>query len=240
MGAFAGPEISTDGLLLCFDAASVRSSPGSGNTMFNIGTLPLQSNNATLVNGSAYYLENNGGILFDGTDDIATVTNVQLPTGSNSRTIIVAARCFEAGPSFQQLCSYGATNGFENNIYSIGYRNSGLDFAGYTNTPTYGTFYWANSTLIANTPYVLAMRYDETGVIKNSGFINGEYRAVGSPTSNDYTMNTGSTSTLRIGSRYDGTGFFKGIIYYIKFYNRALTDAEVKQDYNSFRGRFNI
>jgi hypothetical protein len=33
---------------------------------------------------------------------------------------------------------------------------------------------------------------------------------------------------------------FKGDIYSVKFYNRALTQAEISQNFNATRGRFGI
>jgi len=52
---------------------------------------------------------------------------------------------------------------------------------------------------------------------------------------------TSTGSTFRIGGdTRDGATIHNGNIPVVKLYNRALTTAEVKNNYNNYKGRFNI
>jgi hypothetical protein len=73
MGAYAGPELADDGLVLALDAANTRSYGGSGTTWTDIS---YRGNNGTLTNGPAYTtvgfnepFGGAGGVYFDGTGD---------------------------------------------------------------------------------------------------------------------------------------------------------------------------
>ena len=60
------PSIITSGLVMCVDAASPRSYPGSGTNWYDgSGT----GNNGVLQNGPTYSSANLGSIVLDGTDD---------------------------------------------------------------------------------------------------------------------------------------------------------------------------
>ena len=65
MGISAGPDIVEDGLVLCLDAANIRSYPGTGTTWTDL----QGSNNGTLENGPTFDSSNAGNIVFDGSDD---------------------------------------------------------------------------------------------------------------------------------------------------------------------------
>jgi hypothetical protein len=72
MGFNYSPKIVTDGLVLCLDAANSRSYPGSGTTWFDLSG---NGNNGTLANGPTFNANNNGSIVFDGTNDYVEITN---------------------------------------------------------------------------------------------------------------------------------------------------------------------
>jgi uncharacterized delta-60 repeat protein len=65
-------KISTDGLVLCLDAANSKSYPGSGTTWTDLSG---NGNNGTLTNGPTYNSSNLGSLSFDGIDDYSTLTS---------------------------------------------------------------------------------------------------------------------------------------------------------------------
>jgi len=67
MGTFYNSNISTDGLVLCLDAANPRSYPGSGSTWYDLSG---NGNHADLATGSMG-LENwsNGTFNFNGSNE---------------------------------------------------------------------------------------------------------------------------------------------------------------------------
>ena len=72
MGLGHSPRIITDGLVLCLDAASKRSYPGTGTTWTDL----KGSNNGTLTNGPTFNTGNGGSIVFDGANDYTNLGNI--------------------------------------------------------------------------------------------------------------------------------------------------------------------
>jgi hypothetical protein len=57
--------------------------------------------------------------------------------------------------------------------------------------------------------------------------------------SNPYGVLTNTTTNITIGNGYTGTPWV-GRIAIVQAYNRALTAAEVSQNYNALKGRFGL
>jgi len=70
------PKITTDGLVLCLDAANPKSYPGSGTAWFDISG---NSRNGTLTNSPTFSSSNQGYFSFDGTDDFVSITDTAYP-----------------------------------------------------------------------------------------------------------------------------------------------------------------
>ena len=67
MGVTYNNRIVTDGLVLCLDAASKRSYPGTGTAWTDL----KGGNNVTLTNGPVFDSGNGGSVGFDGANDYA-------------------------------------------------------------------------------------------------------------------------------------------------------------------------
>jgi hypothetical protein len=67
-------------------------------------------------------------------------------------------------------------------------------------------------------------------------YINGILQKTGSSSSSI----GGSATEFRIGTNTSGTEQYNGIIYTTQVYNRALSAAEILQNYNSQKSRFNL
>jgi len=70
MAQHYGPNIVTDGLVLCLDPADKNSYPGSGTTWYDLSG---NGNHGTLVNGPGFSTESGGSITYDGNNDYVTV-----------------------------------------------------------------------------------------------------------------------------------------------------------------------
>jgi len=70
MGFFDGPTIVTNGLVLALDAADQNSYAGSGTNWFSL----VSNNSGSLINGPTFNSDNNGSIVFDGTNDFVTAS----------------------------------------------------------------------------------------------------------------------------------------------------------------------
>ncbi len=227
MSVAGGPDLIQDGLVLCLDAANTKSYPGSGTSWVD---LSRNGNNATLTNGPTFSSADGGHMVFDGTNDYAVVSNSSsLNMGNKSFTadVWLAVTSFSSAERMileynvwgnsgtYQLTSYG-------NLIIINF--VGTSQAGYTYTP-FTTGVWLNFV----------------GVFDNANnfryiYINGSRAATQSTTEEIAS----AVSSLYIGSRGGGSLFLPCKMSSIKMYNRALSDAEILQNYNATKGRFRL
>ena len=238
MGFYRGPHIVTDGLVLALDAANTKSYPGTGTTWSNLATT---SNNGTLTNGPTFSSANGGSIVFDGSNDYTS-----LPSN------------FFAYPSLTT---------FTINLWFKSNQSTGGTIFGQENTITPGlgtgyvpVIYLRSDGLIRVEPFwtgnlnnnILSTAALNDNVWHNitttfsSGtnqlYVNGVF----------ITQRTGLTLTAyaatyyyfigagSAGGRSLGTNYYNGNISNFLFYNRALTAAEVLQNYNATKSRFNL
>jgi hypothetical protein len=232
-----GPTVVTNGLVLALDAADRNSYPGSGTTWTDLSG---NSKAGTLTNGPTYNSSNGGSIVFDRVNDYVILSNSysspSLPTGSSPRTIIT---CFKTGATissgYEHILHYGTTN--TDQSYGITLYNYYI-----SNHTWAGTSYFTNFQVSANTIYFVAVTYNDSSTPRNTFFVNGTFGTTGfsQGKSADYSINTGTAFELNLGTRINPAEYFGGSIYFAQIYNRVLTAAEISQNYNALRGRFNI
>ena len=214
MAAASGPNVVEDGLVLALDAGNTQSYPGSGTTWTDMGG---NGNNGTLQSMSgANYSSTNGGYLdFDGASDYVT-----LPFNTEYTNISIDAWATRDQLNVWNsiIGKYGSSAGYE-----LVFNNSGgVRF--HTSTQRIDS-----TSLSANVWYHIVGTYDgSTARI----YINGSLDTSGSTSRNT------NTSNWQIGRSAWGGNYHNGKISNIKIYNRALTAAEVLQNYNALKGRY--
>ena len=220
-----GPKITTNGLVLCVDAADKNSYPGSGTAWNDIGG---QGYTGTLTNGPTFNSSNNGSIVFDGTDDYVTVL-----TSGLVNNIISMDVWFNLNSSklYSALMGSNATEKYEMLIKSglhIEVSLQASNYMQYSNILSLNT--WTNIvvTAVSGTQWKM--------------YKNGVY--LGSPTSSVGTWQVSGTSITNfdVGRiRNDVANFgFSGNISSVKIYNRELTASEILQNYNATKSRFGL
>jgi len=232
MASFAGPNTVTDGLILCLDAANTQSYPGSGTTWTDVSG---KNHDGTLTNGPTFSSDNGGCIVFDGSDDhigmLGTATDLGINDTSTSFSFSI---WFKTGGTSE----YYMFDNYDGSSQDISFR---LDAGklelylrgsgGFINATRYGSYTlnaWNNAVY----------NFDSsTSPDLFTAYVNGIN--TGTSTSN-FSGNFESGSNFRIGMRPSGGGQFPGRIACAMLYNKSLTEAEVKQNYNSFKGRFNL
>lgn len=236
------PKIVTDGLVLCLDAASRKSYPGSGTTWFDRSG---NGNNGTLVNEVGYNSSNGGSLVFDGTNDYIIV-----PNGNYINTNEFSLSCWiYLNPILTTFTSY---NFFEKNIYNT----SGIQFAigtgGGLSNRILGVRY-STSGAIANasqfTPSAVDIPFETwinislvfSYINPNSFisfYINGIFNAISSSSNGTFVPNS---KNLTLGAPGTGLGsYHNGKISNYLIYNKALSANEIKQNFNATRGRYGI
>ena len=71
MGAYGGPDIVTDGLVLALDAGSERSYPGSGTTWIDLSG----NGNAVMVNSPVFNSTSPSSFTFDAIDEYFSLSS---------------------------------------------------------------------------------------------------------------------------------------------------------------------
>jgi len=212
MALHRGPKIITDGLVLCLDAADRKSYSGSGTIWYDRSG---NKNNATLTgspinNGNKFYM--------NGSSQFAEVT---LATGT-ARTVDIVYKLYNPAGGYGPLWR---TQDWCERIFS-----SSINVI-----PSSSTYYYVygpdSSTSIIN----IAYSFNGTSLksYKNGSLIS------------DVTMNSSmisSTYSYRFGNQSSGStnAYIEMDLYYVRFYNRQLSNAEVLQNFTAQRGRFGI
>lgn len=222
------PDIVIDGLVLNLDAGNPYSylSGSSGTTWTN--TVAVSSSiSGALVNGPVY---SNGAITFDGVDDYIG-TNYTPSTYINTTQIIWYK--WDGVNQFKVFSYLGNSNtngiGFLLHDGSVGNAGSrvGVLYGGtYYNALNTGSLY---AQLVSNQWCQLAITRDSSTTIlyQNGNLIGSTSRTPNTP--NPYRFSYGD---FAIGAA--------GNVSNMMFYTRALTQAEITQNFNALRGRYGI
>ena len=217
MASFAGPNLTTDKLILCLDAANTNSYPGSGTTWTDISG---KENHGTLTNGPTFSSDNKGSIVFDGSNDYVNATPITKP-----------ASC-----TFS--CWAKSTDVSTVMLFNAGAHSAGPDLFFHSGIISWNI--WdANNNAFGNVPSNATDGNYHNYVLVNDSSSNAKlyYDAelLGTAT---YRSAAGST-ILYIGGS-NAQYMWDGSISSFMIYDKLLTESEIKQNYNSHKGRFNI
>ena len=227
-------KISTDGLVLCLDAANRKSYPGSGTTWTDLSG---RGNTGTLQ-GAGYSGVNGGTLTFDGTDDyISLPTNLLIHETGNPFTFSVWFKASSTGIILgqQNNPTPNAASGYVPAIY-VG-----------TDGLLYTSCFWGNSTgnQSVSSSSVNNGSWNNITVTFASNsqisYLNGVSYATLSKTQTFYS----STYYYFLGSgqgsgwfNFGGSPYYNGSISNFSYYNRALSAAEIQQNYNALKSRY--
>ena len=219
MSAYAGPEIVNNGLVLSLDAGNARSYPGSGTTWTDLAS----GLTGTLTNGPTYSSSNGGSIVFDGVNDytvLSSSTNWNL-----SGDFALESWFFPSSfGSFNAIMTSAVSNGlwFGRMTSGIGLRAYGVaDVIATATLPSTGAWHHMVVTRNGSTISLYIDNAFVTSVVDTRTFPN---------------------SSLYIGTDDNLLGApWNGRISVAKIHNgRALSAAEIRQNFNATRGRYGI
>ena len=240
MAAASGPNVVEDGLVLALDAGNTKSYVGIGNTSINI----INNQTSSLVNGVGFTSLNGGSFVFDGTDDyihlnqssteILDVVNTTVSiwfkldsTTSSQQQTLFGRRSNVTPATFKIILGQDSISGILTEFKIRAKTASDDENVSIPNVAP--TTEWTNIT----------GTYDGSNI---NGYINGELKLNHTmPIGGDLV--TGSSGRrMFLGARTNDSisRYFDGIISTTNIYNRALTAAEVQQNFNALRGRYGI
>ena len=226
MALHHSPRVVTDGLVLCLDAASRESYPGSGTVWRDLA----RSNNGTLINGPTFSSANGGSIVFDGTDDYVTLSNTQIAPGTGAFTWNFWVKL----------------NDLDNLSILFSGTGSNTEYGVIFLVPTgEGLGYYANGYRIQDDNTLFGLNWLYVSFVGSGGADGSRnlklYRntiQAGSTYTNNYNF---TSTTPIIGANHDSfSELMRGNISNVSYYNRALTPTEIQQNYNATKGRYNL
>ena len=228
MVTLCNPQIVTNGLVLCLDAANKDSYPGTG-TAWN--DLSGNGNNGILTNGPTFNSGNGGAIVFDGTNDYGDKANISLIGNNIPFTICVFCNILTNPTNDGGIVLYGRM-GTQSEVAGLYYRNSDsyIRFTGWAqNAPDYATGFlkdfnkWHQLSLVYNGSTTLVYRDSIPDPI------GAQTRSL------NITLDT-----LTFGAAPFNNSYLNQKISLIQLYNRALTASEVLQNYKATKSRFGL
>ena len=218
------PAIVTDGLVLCLDAANIRSYPKTGTTWTDL----INQKQGTLRNGTSFDGSNSGNISFDGTNDyISTDFDPVEITGTN----FVFSLCVYFNASAISTTSVFLGNVSGSGRYLIGLQNQSSNLYGYFNLNNINNSGTSQSLMSLNTWNHFTLTYDDASI---KSYVNGVLVETTS-TSGVIFVNWNNMS---IGRWTNGTQLMNGKIASMLHYNRALSADEVRRNYEATVGRY--
>lgn len=223
-----GPRIVTNGLVLSLDAADKNSYPESGTTWTDLSG---NSNNGTLINSPTFSTTNGGIFTFNGTNQYASVLNT---TGINftlacwintTATSLTGTQAYEGNGIIWSDVPGTASD------FVLAILNNRISW--FTGNPDSSL----NGSIIINTGawfYITAVRNGSSS--SKQVYVNGISEGSTSATSAALTANP----NISIGANSGDSRYFNGKIANTQIYNRVLTLAEIQQNYNATKSRFNL
>jgi hypothetical protein len=215
------PSIATSGLTIFNDPANRRSYTGTGGTTYDL----CNFYNGNLTNGVGFTSSNNGLFSFDGTNDY-----IEIPTLSINSSFSIDLFCY----AFNLSTTYVIVGKYGGGAYdfwlgiSAGRFKFSISMANKIEPQT--------ANISANTWYNLVAVYNSSALTA-SIYLNG----VLAQTLNGSSAFQNPPGNYAIGAfGAAGSFYFPGYVASHKFYNRALSASEIKQNFNANRDRFGI
>jgi hypothetical protein len=233
------PKIVTDGLVLALDAGNTKSYPGTGTTWFDKSGF---SNNGMLVNGPTFSTGSLGSIVFDGTNDY-----ISTPIQTISRPWT-----FSTWFNFSSLTTNGGFNTLFGQDTSLSisrgtfyFQKAGGTFEGVVqNKINFSLVKTDGSIVVTNGLNVIQTNtwYNYTAVLTPTSISLYENGILQNTTTNSDSFITPNTNIVLNAGYFNNNivDYWPGQSSIFHMYNKALSAAEVSQNFNALRGRFGI
>ena len=250
---YSNRPIVTDGLEYYVDAANTKSYPGTGNTWFDIAGVSTLYD-GTLVNSPTISSEGLSSFDFNGTSQAIEIdAGVPFAEDDNvgNLTREVWFNCDDVTPNTEQIIweDGGTSNGTSIYIHSgslyAGLWSSSDGFSGAwpSSSIESGKWYHVCLSLLgagSSPPTTDALKFHLNGSLvdtADSTWLNSHTDGTGG---HGIGRINGGTKT-HLGTISGDFRWFDGKVAMVRAYHKkGLTDAEVKQNFNALRGRFDI
>lgn len=222
MSVYGGPEVVDSGLVLSLDAGNTKSYPGSGTTWTDLSGRGL---NATIGNSPTFSSSHSGILTYSGANSgtTATSTSSLFNFGTGDFTV-------EFWANVSSFAPYSLPFSLDDNL-------TGNGIIIYLAASPYNFRTWIGGTANNSVAQISTGTWYHLVISRLSGTVSKYINGVLDSTH----VASGSCSTgqtAKIAWRYDASYNYTGSIGSVRFYNTALTAAQVAQNYNATSGRY--
>lgn len=227
-----GPNVVTSGLVLYLDAANTRSYPGTGTTWFDLsgGSRNYTFGSGITWNSAGYFNCSGTGGVFTG-----PASNSFGFASTNEHTIEVFAQVnAESTNFFFNWRATPNTGTDERAIFAHLYYSGGSTFYDVSGccSATQRIAYTSDPDLLTGVRHLVWRT--RTNTTPNRQFFKNTISQMDSGANSTATVNWNLTTAATIADNWNGK------LYLFKAYNRALTDAEISQNFNAYKKKYGL
>lgn len=229
MAVAAGPDIVEDGLVFYVDAANEKSYPGSGTTWYDISGAGIEG---TINESPTYSSDYQGRFTFNSSNLQWVQFNTSGKEVSVGQGNTLCCFLYRTSTTTAQRNIISTRFGGGGGALYIGSRSNQI--FSYYNTLSPASY--VATTFPNNTFLYIVVRLNTDSTITH--FSKGDgIDDKNTCSTKSGTWNSGNNNQLRFGGDLE---YFDGDMYLYQHYNRALTDAEVQQNYVAVKSRFGL
>ena len=210
--------------------------PANSGAVYGLQDLSGNNNTGTQSGGVTYSTANGGSLTFDGSDDYVSMSS--LGSGFSNFTVEIWFKSDSVANYRNQIdCNFLIENGSYSNLGPRLEQNSSGALAWIVGS---GSDVYTGIAVVSSGLDV--SKYHYAAITKSSSTLFTTYYNGSAVTTTNFSNWTGSMLNVNIGRGFSLSGerWFIGKIPSVKIYNRALTAAEITQNFNAQRGRFGI
>ena len=236
MGVSYGPRITTDGLTMRIDPASLRSYPGTGSSITDVASGRVGTIFSVTIS--------DGTFDFDGVNDLIDMNNSYIDQTSN--TLTSGSSTGQSNYTLEAWIyvrtSQGTTTDADSIIGSTSTYGVGMQVGVSNGNPRMnfgarGTSNFYGSEFSYNQWYHLVFCHEHTSFTRV--YMNGELDVTSSAAS--YSIAGSNYGDITIGNSSGRvTGFFDGKMGPLSIYNKGLSESEVRKNFVAHRARFGL
>ena len=244
MPVHGGPNTVEDGLVLSLDAADRNSYVSGSTTWFDLSG---NNNSGSLVNGPTFNTGSLGSIVFDGSDDYINIphnSSFNFGGGAFTISLVISSNQLETytayvkkgGPQEWQNSPAGWYASSGNGETDLSWYWVFADGSQHTEITPFSTFSKTNDTFPLN---FFTITRNSSGAFTRSW--NGSYETLSTVPiigTSTWTASFDNSSDIWIGRGRQN--YLNGSSAICRIYNRALSQAEILQNYNAQKARFGL
>ena len=221
------PAVVTNGLVLNLDAGFTPSYPTTGTTWYDVSS---GGNNGALTNGPTFSSADSGSIVFDGTNDYCSFNiDSSLITNAGEMTFNV---WYKYTTSTQDTSLLEIGGGY--NTWALYWDFVAQTLLTFTVTGSYNNRVQSTTNTRTGAWFNSCGTYSSASTrIYTNGVLEGTI-------ANQTLLSQTGVKEGRIAADAGTVNYMGGNVAIVQIYNRALTAAEITQNYNATKGRFGL